>query len=178
MHKSKWLMLEINFVGGVAVLGSYALGAASHPEAGQLLWGGVPSVIRTVYTAGMFLAASGYFAFTYFILFRLNPDHTRVTDRIGFGIFTIIYTLILLPSALWMPLTILTIEQSSVALLWATRFVLVVVALSSLGLIVALAKVQPRLPLWAYRVALIGSLFFCFQTVLLDAIVWGSLFQI
>ncbi len=178
MHKSKWVMLAINIVGGVAVLGSYALGIASHPDAGQLLWGGVPSAIRTVYTAGMFLAASGYFAFTYFILFRLDPDQVRVSDRFGFRIFNILYTLILLPSALWMPLTILTVEQSSMALLWATRLDLVVVAIASLGLLVALAKVQPRQPLWAYRAALIGSMFFCFQTVLLDAIVWGSLFQI
>jgi hypothetical protein len=178
MHQCKWLMLVINLVGGVAVLGSYALGTASHPEAGQLLWGGVPSAIRTIYTAGMFLAAIGYCAFDYFILFRLDPDQVRVTDRIGFGVFNIIYTGILLPSALWMPLTILTIEQSSVALLWATRLVLVLVAIASLGLFIALAKVQPRQPVWAHRVALIGSLFFCFQTVLLDAIVWGSLFQI
>jgi hypothetical protein len=73
----------------------------------------------------MFLAAAGYFAFTYFILFRLNPDKTRVMARqpLGFGVFNFLYAVILFPSALWMPLTFLTIEQSSLSLLWVVRII-------------------------------------------------------
>src|SRR5512135_2386275 len=112
MHPKKRLLLLINLLGGFAVLGSYAVGL-THPNATQILWGGVPEVIRPFYTAGMLAAAAGYFAFTYFIFFRLNPSDTRVAGRFGFGLFSVLYTAVLIPSALWMPLTFLAVEQSS-----------------------------------------------------------------
>ncbi len=88
MSAKKWLMLFINLLGGGGVIGSYIWGFLTHPNAGQALWGGVPDSIRPFYTAGMFLAATGYFAFTYFILFRLNPDETRVFSRFPSGCST------------------------------------------------------------------------------------------
>ena len=178
MPAKKWLMLFINLAGGSAVLGSYAYGVLTHPDAGQILWGGVPASIRPFYTAGMLLAAAGYFAFTYFILFRLNPSDTQVAGRFGFGLFTTLYAAILIPSALWMPLTFLAVEQPSVALVWMVRAVLALVGVASLGLLFALIYVNPRQPLWARRIALAGSAGFCLQTVLLDAILWGVFFQV
>jgi hypothetical protein len=178
MHAKKWLLILINLVGGSLVLGSYALGILTHPDAGQTLWGGVPQSIRPFYTVFMFLAASGYFAFTCFILFRLNPQEARVAGRFGFGLFNALYAAILIPSALWMPLTFLAVEQSSLVLLWAVRLVLVVVGAASVGLFAALWKVEPRHPMWAHRLALLGMAGFCIQTALLDAILWGVFFQV
>lgn len=178
MHPKKWLMLLVNITGGAAVLGSYALGILTHPNAGQMLWGGVPVSIRPYYTANMPLAAMGYFAFIYFILFRLTPVKTRVAGRFGFGLFTALFAGILIPSALWMPLTFLAVEQSSLALAWAVRIVLWLVGLASLALFYAILKVEPRQPLWAQRVALAGSIAFCIQTAFLDAIVWIFFFRI
>lgn len=177
MHVKKWLMVFINLFGGIAVLGSYVHGLLTHPGAAEVLWGGVPQAIRPFYTTGMFLAAAGYFAFTYFILFRLNPEKTQVYGRFGYGAFNALYAAILIPSALWMPLTFLAIENSSQALFWVVRIVLAVVGLASLGLLFALLTVKPYLPLWALRLAIVGCAFFCIQTALLDAIIWGSLFQ-
>jgi hypothetical protein len=178
MHPKKWLMLFINIFGGTAVIGSYIQGILAHPRAAETLWGGVPQSIRPFYTAGMFLAATGYFAFTYFILFRLDPRQARIFQRFGFGVFNALYAAILLPSALWMPLTFLAVEQYSLGLLWAVRLVLATVGLASLGLLFSLLKVEPRQPLWAHRLAITGSAAFCIQTVLLDAIVWVAFFQV
>ena len=178
MNAKKWLMIVINVIGGFAVLGSYIYGILSHPEAGRMLWGGVPQMIRPFYTVGMLLAATGYFAFTYFILFRLDPVQTRVANRFGFGVFNVLYATILIPSALWMPLTFLTVELSSQVLLWTVRIVLVVVGTASLGLFFALLKVRPRQPLWAHRIALVGIVGFCIQTAILDAILWGTFFRL
>jgi hypothetical protein len=174
----KWLMIFINLIGGIAVLGSYAHGVLTHPGASDILWGQVPQGIRPFYTAGMLLAATGYFAFTYFVLFRLDPNDTQVAGRLGFGLFNALYAAILIPSALWMPLTFLAVERSSLALLWIVRVVLAVVAVASLGLFFALMNVKPRYPLWAHRMAVIGSASFCIQTVLLDAILWRSFFSL
>ena len=171
-------MVIINIIGGIVVLGSYVLGILTNPNAGQVLWGGIPQSIRPFYTAGMFLAATGYFAFTYFLLFRLNPQDTHVTSRLGFGLFNILYALILFPSALWMPLTFLAIEQSSLLLVWVVRLVLVVVGAASICLFIALLKVIPRKPLWAYRIAMAGVVAFCVQTAILDAIIWGAFFRL
>jgi hypothetical protein len=126
----------------------------------------------------MFLAAAGYFAFTYFILFRLHPQDARVADRFDFGLFNALYAVVLIPSALWMPLTFLAVEQSSQTLSWTVRIVLLLVAAASLGLLAALLKDEPRQPLWAHRLALVGMVGFCFQTVLLDAIFWGAYFTV
>jgi hypothetical protein len=178
MNAKKWLLLFINLLGGGAVLGSYVWGFFTHPNAGQALWGGVPDRIQPFYTAGMFLAATGYFAFTYFILFRLNPSKTQVFGRFGFGVFNILYAAILIPSALWMPLTFWALEKSSLCLLWTVRMVLAAVGLASLSLLLALLKVEPRLPRWAHRLAVAGSASFCLQTIILDAIIWVAFFRI
>ncbi len=133
MDKKKQLLIII-LVGGIAVLLSYVLGPLTRPGAAGLLWGGVPEGIRPFYTVGMFLGAGGYFAFTYFLLFRLAPEMARVAGRFGFGLFEAIYVAILLPSALWMPLTLLAAEQPGQALLWLVRLDLWTVAVASLGL--------------------------------------------
>lgn len=178
MHPKKWLLLAINLLGGAAVLGSYAYGMRTHPNATNVLWGGVPASIRPFYTASMFLAAAGYFAFIYFILFRLDPDKTRIWHRSGFGAFNILFAAILIPSALWMPLTFAAAEATSVVLLWVVRLVLAVVGLASLSLLVALLNVEPRHPPWAYWLAVLGCVAFCLQTAVLDMIVWSAYFTV
>lgn len=177
MHKSKILLLLINLAGGIAVLASYAIGFSSSAAGENILWGGVPTSIRPVYTTNMFLAAIGYFAFSTFILIRLDAEKTRVADRYTYDVFSYIYAGILLPSALWLPLTYLAVQQPGQLLVWLVRLVLILVALASLGLLTALLKINQPEPKWAYRLALIGALFFCFQTVILDATVWSILFN-
>ena len=129
------------------------------------------------YTANMFVAAAGYFAFIYFTLFRLSPTESRVFGRFGFGFFNLLYAAILIPSALWMPLSLLAVEMNSPAMVWLVRLVLAVVGLGSLGLFFALLKVEPPRPRWTQSLAVIGSIGFCIQTVLLDAVIWGALFH-
>jgi hypothetical protein len=178
MNAKKWLMLFINLLGGGGVIGSYIWGFLTHPNAGQALWGGVPGSIRPFYTAGMFLAAAGYFAFTYFILFRLNPNETRVFNRFPFGLFNVLYAAILIPSALWMPLTLFALEGPSLGFVWAVRIVLSMVGMASVTLLLALLNVEPRLPRWAHRLAVAGCVGFCLQTAVLDAIVWVAFFRV
>jgi hypothetical protein len=178
MVPQKWLLLTINVLGGAAVLGSYAYGLRAHPNDTNVLWGGVPVSIRPFYTAGMFLAAAGYFAFLYFILFRLDPGKTSVFHRFGFGIFNILFVAILVPSALWMPLTFAATETASVVLLWIVRLILGVVGLASLTLLAALIQTRPRQPLSTYRLALMGCAAFCLQTAVLDMLIWSAYFAV
>lgn len=178
MHPQKKLLIFIILLGGLAVLGSYVYGFQSLPDAANLLWGGVAESWRPAYTINMLLAASGYFVFTAFILFRLNPTETRIYGRFGYGLFNFIYAAILIPSALWMPFTMMAIEQGSAGLEWAARIMLWIAGLASLALLFALLTIRPSQPRRAHWLAVAGCVFFCIQTVILDAIVWNMLFQL
>ena len=176
MNSTKRLTMWINIVGGSAVLLSYAHGIYSHPIARGEVWGGVPDMLRPLYTINMFLAAAGYFAFSYLVFFRLDPDQARIGNRFGFSAFNVLYALILIPSALWMPLTFAMLETPSTELWFAIRLTLGLVGLGSLGLLAAILTVESPRAGGARWFAVIGSGFFCLQTAILDAVVWPAFF--
>jgi hypothetical protein len=178
MHPQRRTLTWINVLGGLAVLSSYAYGFAAHPASRGAVWGEVPEAIRPVYTVSMLLAAAGYFAFTYFLLLRVDPDRARVANLFRFGLFNALYAAILLPSAMWMPLTFAMIEQPSTELWLAIRLTLAIVGLASLGLSVALVALTPRIVGWAGPLAIAGSVAFSFQTAFLDAVVWPAYFPL
>lgn len=176
MNPQQQLLAVINVAGGIAVLGSYAYCLAAHPESRDGLWGGVPLAARPFYTASMLSAAVGYFPFTAYLLFGIDSEQVRVGERFGFGLFPLIYLLILVPSALWMPLTFRVMESWSPLLWIAVRAVLALVAVGSLALLIALVLLQPTGPLWLHALAISGAVAFCIQTVALDALVWPAFF--
>ena len=138
-------MLTINLVGGLSVLGSYVYGLEANPETRGQIWGGVPDSLQPLYTVSMLLAAAGYFLFTYFVFFRLDPEQSRLGSSAGLGRFNLLYVLILLPSALWLPLTFEMIEAPSRLLWWSICIVLWVVGAASLAMLAAIVKVRsPR----------------------------------
>jgi hypothetical protein len=102
----------------------------------------------------------------------------KVAGRFGYRIFPLIYALILVPSALWMPLTFAMIQEPSAGLWFAIRLTLASVGLGSLMLLTALLSLQPRSPKLAHRLAVAGSLAFTFQTAVLDALVWPAYFPV
>jgi len=175
MSRQTRSLIALNVVGGIAVLASYALGLGSESSAGAALWGDVPERIRPFYTINMFLAAAGYFLFTPYILFRLQPSETRIAGRFGYGSFHLLYALVLFPSAVWVQLTERMIAQPS-AWMWAVvRLDLALIALGSLGLMVSLLTLTSG----ARRgraLAIVGLVPFCVQTALLDALVWPAFF--
>lgn len=179
MHPQKKLMTALNLIAGPAVLLSYVLSANAYPsETVARLWGDVPVAVRPYYTSWMFVAATGYFLFSYYLFFRVDADRVRIAGRWGFGLFNLLYLLILVPSAIWMPLTLLHIESPApltwaliVAGLWTT-------GLAALALIASLATLQPREPTGAWKAALVGSVLFAGQTFLLDSCVWPMFFPV
>jgi hypothetical protein len=166
----------INVLGGIAILGSYAIGITAETGGGSL-WGGVPHSLRPLYTVSMLTAAAGYFAFTFLVFYRLDPKSTRV-GGFSYGFFHLLYLAILLPSALWMPLTLQMLASPGPGLWLLIRAVLAIVGVGSLGLLVALLRLRPRPEGPVHGLAVVGALAFCVQTALLDAIVWPYYFPI
>jgi hypothetical protein len=176
MHPSQRTLAAINLFGGIAVLASYAHGLSTYAGDRSDLWGSVPIEIRPIYTVSMLAATIGYFLFTFFVLFRLDPDRVRIAKRLPYETFLWLYIGMLFPSALWMPLTFQMIAQPSDGLWLAIRAVLTLVGLASLALVAALLVVEPRESKALRRLALLGSMAFAFQTALLDAMVWPTFF--
>lgn len=176
MHIEQITIGIINLVGGLLVLISYVHGILTHTANRSAMWGNVPQRIRPFYGICMLLAAAGYFAFTYFILFRLNPYKTLVANTWDITLFFWVYILILYPSALWMPLIFDMLKKPSRGLWWAIRLTLAVVGLASLGLLWALLSLNTKEPAYLYWLAVAGAVFFCIQTAVLDALVWPAFF--
>jgi len=175
LHPRKLQLIALNVLGGLAVLASYAHGL-SQPDVGAF-WGDVPETLRPIYTISMFGAALGYFPLTAYILLRLDPSQVRV-GPFGYGVFLVLYGLVLIPSALWMPMTFSMIAEPSSALWLVIRIDLALVALGSIGLLASLLVAEPRDrgPLWALAIA--GAILFFNQTVVLDAIVWPAYYPV
>jgi hypothetical protein len=178
VHSQKLAMLIIILVGGAGVLASYAYCVMKHPEYVGPAWGGVTPDIRRFYAPSMLLAASGFFFYTYFLLFRVDPDQARIARRLGFWVFNVLYAAVLVGSALYMPLTFAFVAQPSTFVWWTIRLALFAVGLASLALLVSLLALRPRQPGWAYWLAVAGSVTFSFQTAVLDMLVWPALYPL
>jgi len=177
MGTQQIILLVINIIGGMAVIGSYIFGLNTQAGGANVLWGDVPVNIRPVYGISMILAALGYFAFSYFILLRLVPSEVSIAGRFGFSLFYAIFLVILIPSALWMPLTNLYVANPSAGIWIGIRTVLALVGLASIALVWALLSLQTKVPHISYWLAVAGSAYFAFHTAVLDAIVWAALFK-
>lgn len=175
--KRAWVLLNLVF--GPLVLLSYIISAIVwDAETVGGLWGAVPESLRPLYTENMFLAAAGYFVFSAYLLREINPSRVKVFGRFAFGVFFLAYALVLGGSVVWMPLTCVAIDQAQPALVPLIYITLWTVAGGSILLTAAIASAKPRTSPNARRLAIIGALFFCLQTVVLDAIVWPLNFSI
>lgn len=166
-----YLFVGLNIVGGVAILGSYAWGIGRFPEYRMSLWGGVPESWRPLYTVSMFLAAAGYFPITSYLLL-VDPGLFGVDGWIP---ALICYALVLIPSALWLPLTIRHLQNGTPKGWAQIRAVLLLVGLGALGLLAGfLLRGEPVDTVWE-MLSVVGLLAFSFQTAVLDGTIWPRL---
>lgn len=173
----KTLCVLTNIFAGAFVLASYAYGLTQTPNGVATLWGGVPESIRPIYGVGMILATLGYLSCCYYLFFHVNAKSARIFNYFSFNIFTFIYLIILIPSMLFIYLTLnMTLAPSLFTWIFL-RTILLVVALGALLMIAALLGLNTRFAHWAYWLALAGSSLFFLHTFILDALVWPYFFR-
>lgn len=175
MYLQQRVLLWINIIGGIAVIGSYIFGIIGHPGNVGNLWGNASKTVQNFYEISMIFAALGYFAFTYFTIFRLSPDKVNIFSNFNFTIFPIIYFIILAASSLWMPLSFSWLDSQSGITWIVIRIVLALVGLCSLFITISLMSLPHDLGI-IYWLALVGSAYFSFHTLVLDAVIWPTLF--
>lgn len=173
---SRSAMVILNLVGGVAVLASYAWGLLSFPETRGEIWGGIPDEMRSLYTTSMFTAAGGYFFFTGYLLLQVDPEKLEKEGPFRFSFINWFYLLVLVPSALWLPLTFAMLSTPGAFLWFLIRLVLTLTALGSLGLLYAVVRLRKEGTPIFFWLALAGILAFNLQTTVLDALVWTAYF--
>ena len=175
-HPLARALVVVNLVGGLLVLASYAHGLATHSEVERAaLWGGVPEAWRGIYSLSMLLATLGYFPMAAQLLWRDDPA-TLQLGPFGYGLVIAGFVLVLLPSALWMPLTFRMLAAPSLALWLGIRVVLALVAVGALSLVAALVWAGPRRGGWPHVAAIVGAIAFAWQTAVLDAVLWPAWF--
>ena len=177
MHYLQWILLAVIAVFGAGVIGSYIQGISANPGGAEKLWGGVTGPLRTFNYVTMLLAVAGFFLFSYYLFFRTDPATAQVAGNLNFWAFIVIYALFLLPSAFWMPLTFNVLASRNTSAWFAVRAVLFIAGFASLALTVALLTLQPRIWDTAYWLAVVGSILFCVQTLIMDSFIWAANFK-
>jgi hypothetical protein len=135
------------------------------------LWGGIPGSLQGFYTVNMLLAAAGFFPMTYLLGFKTPLGRFGEMAGLPFEAMIGAYAAILMPSALWLPLTAFHIQDPSTFLWLAIRLDLFIVGAGAtvLGyMTIRRAMAGPPLA-W---VAVVMFFSFWLQTMVLDALVW------
>ena len=171
--------LIVNLVGGSAVLGGYLICLYMFPDQRETLWGAVQGGWRSVFAVSMLIAAAGYLAFLYVILFKSNPVEFSSRFLDTKHAISIICMIFLISAATWMPATIAYLKTSnsiwwiiSVTSLWVT-------AISLFATTVVVISSPLAIPAMFYRIlAISGISYITFHCLVLDAIIWVSRFHI
>ena len=176
LHRQQFELLFLVLLMGPMVLTSYWLGINGYPDIVQGLWGDIPESVRGPYTANMFVAATGFFLFLHHLLRhgphqrpRVEPLRLPLLHGLHGAHFGLLHDR--------MPLSLHALDHGRRDLLLPIEVVLWLVAIGSLGIAIGVAKLE-RSPTWSWRLALLGSLMFCSQTVVLDGLIWPRFFHI
>ena len=176
MPRPNLALVVLNVFGGIAVLGSYVAAFSGSAEFQDGLWGGVPESLRALYTINMLLAAAGYFPFTWLFARRTTPAEFRAITGAPYTLLFALYALVLIPSALWLPMTARMIASPDPALWLAIRAVLALVGIGSTGILLTAFRYAARRGCRMSWAAALGAIPFFVQTALLDALVWPAFY--
>jgi len=172
--QQKVFTITTSIFGGFVIL-SYILGI-DNPQTADVMWGGVPENVRDIYTISMLISASSYFVFWLYTILNILGKKIELPEKILLWIVYLLFYLILIPSALWIPLVNIMISNPSNLIWFGIRLVLILVAVGTLGLLILFLRLKSKPKKIFYYLSIFGLLFFLFHTGVLDAIIWPSLF--
>ncbi len=171
MNTQQILFLIINFIGGPLVLLSYIIGLKAGKSA-DILWGGTPKKIRGVYTISMLISAISFLITSVFIFLIIKDPNILLPYSLSMSIFNILYTILLLCSAIWIPLVNRIVNKPSKFVWLSIRLGLIFVGLSALGILMLLIGITPQPTTLIYWISIAGMGIFFIHTGILDAFLW------
>lgn len=174
---SRQTVLIFTFIFGPLILASYVYGIL-RSENPQDLWGGIPLSWQSYIVPCMFIAAAGFIIYWWTVFFQFNTT-TFLSLRWPWGIsdgngpkrLFLAYTLILIPSALWLESTLFHISNNYS---WTPYLVIGLLILVSIGNIMiallAYGAYQDRIKGSVQMI--FGSFMFGIQCIINDCILW------
>ncbi len=174
LNTTQKIFLIVTTILGSLVLLSYVLGLRAG-EGADALWGGTPEKIRGVYTASMIVSATAYLIATVFIFMNMNNKELTLPFSLNMNIFIILYAILLVCSAVWIPLINQMVANPSTLIWVLIRASLILVGLSSLAILFLLIKISPRPTGALYWSSVVGMTLFFIHTGILDAFLWPYL---
>ena len=172
--------LIVNIVGGSAVLGGYLICLyLLLPDQRETLWGSVQGLWKPVFVVSMLIAAAGYLAFSYVILFKSNPMEFSSRFLDTKHAVSIICMIVLISAATWMPATITYLKTSN-SIWWIISVTSLWITVISLFAATTVVMAFPlAIPSAFYRMlAISGISYITFHCLVFDAIIWVSKFHI
>ena len=177
MEVTRQVVLIFTLVFGPLVLAAYAYGI-SHAERPMELWGGIPESWQTYIVPFMFIAAFGFLMYWYIVFFQFDESTLGSmrwpwgeSDESGAFRLLIAYSLILIPSALWMESTIFHMENDYS---WTPVVVVGTLLLTSVGnlMLGLLAYSAYHDGIDGAGLMIAGALMLGIQCILNDFVIW------
>lgn len=153
------------------VLLSYVVGLKAGKSA-DILWGGTPKKIRCVYTVSMLISALSFLITTIYIFLLMKNTNIQLPYSMNINIFYILYAILLICSAIWIPLINVMVNKPSSVIWLCIRMGLILVGLSALGILILLIGIVPQPANSLYWVSAIGMSIFFIHTGVLDVFLW------
>ena len=151
---------------GPCVLISYYFALKSNVHGIDALWGNMPDRLKALYPIGMVVATFGFLPFGYYSTFK-SPSPAKYIPG---------FLLILIPSIIWLPLTVSYLNEAS-SLKW--QLIRVVLFIVPLGASLVYWKLKAEHDdSFLKRLSIIALVGFILHTLILDAIVWPRYFHL
>lgn len=167
-----------NIIGGVAVLGSYALGLSLYPQYREALWGNVHGNLRLIFALSMLLAAAGYLIFCYVYIRQVGSDPYWQRKHLGSYSISWLSIVFLASASFWMPGCIAYIHTRQVIWWVVSVTSLWITALSLLAMTwVTSGSLWAPTPTVSKYYSVVGLAYTTFHCLVIDAIVWVYLFK-
>jgi len=181
MKITRQTVLIFTFLFGPLILLSYIYGV-SHAERPKDLWGGIPLSWQTYIIPFMFIAAAGFLMYWWIVFFYF--DHVAFSslhwpwespDGNGANRLLIAYSLIMIPSALWLESTLFHLSNNYS---WTPVLVIGILMLVAVGniMIGLLAYGAYQDGVKGARLMIVGSVMLGIQCILNDFILWSIKF--
>ena len=172
MLKYKTLFLMINVLGGISVLGGYAIGLTSAPENPSVLWGNVPENWRGGYGISMIVAAIGYLGFFFYIMQDNKWSQSLTKNHTALNTVIALCALFLISASMWMPAALQFIKTGADSWWAITVGSLWITSLTVIGIFVVLMVQQHGTQIKMRLFAIFGLGYLGFHCLVLDAIIW------
>ena len=172
MNINQKTFLLVTIIGGLGVILSYILGVRFGKGA-DALWGGVPQNIRGVYTISMLISAVSYMIFSFYVFLNLGKNSFDNAFR-GVMLVFVSYILLLICSALWLPLVNVMVANPKQLIWILIRGTLLITGIASVVITYLLVSAGSKSPNLHYYLSVIGGIIFSVHTLVLDGLFWPS----